>query len=297
MKRRIFLLSTTALIVSQALMAGIAPTATTEQAEAVAAGKPAHSITLKNVVIGEGIPKVIVPTTGKTAAEVLVQAERIGSNKDVDIAEFRIDYLDIALDGEALAKLGPQVAKALNGKPMILTFRTKAEGGATAIADEAYGNLYSTLIKAGFADMLDVEMFRDEAVVGQIVAEAHKAGVAVVMSNHDFEKTPATEEIVARLRRQQELGADVLKIAVMPHDAGDVLKLLDATWQMRSRYTDRPLLTMSMAGVGAVSRLSGEVFGQAMTFGMIGQASAPGQIEVTELRSVLDTIHGAVKVR
>lgn len=180
---------------------------------------------------------------------------------------------------------------------MILTFRTKAEGGATAITDEAYGKLYSTLLKAGFADMLDLEMFRDERVVRQIVAEAHQAGVAVVMSNHDFEKTPATEEIIARLRRQQDLGADVLKIAVMPHDADDVLRLLDATWQMRSRYTDRPLLTMSMGGAGAVSRLSGEVFGQAMTFGMIGQASAPGQIDVTELRSVLGTLHESVKAR
>ncbi len=286
-----------ALIVSQASRAGTVPTATVQQAESASALEPVRRIVLKSVVIGEGSPKTIVPTTAKTAATLLAQAERIGSNKDVDIAEFRIDYLDIALDGEALANLGPQVAKALNGKPMILTFRTKAEGGATAITDEAYGKLYSTLLKAGFADMLDLEMFRDERVVRQIVAEAHQAGVAVVMSNHDFEKTPATEEIIARLRRQQDLGADVLKIAVMPHDADDVLRLLDATWQMRSRYTDRPLLTMSMGGAGAVSRLSGEVFGQAMTFGMIGQASAPGQIDVTELRSVLGTLHESVKAR
>jgi 3-dehydroquinate dehydratase-1 len=138
-------------------------------------------------------------------------------------------------------------------------------------------------------------MFRDDKVVRRIVGEAHKAGIKVIISSHDFEKTPPTKELVSRLRRQQSLGADILKIAVMPHDAGDVLKLLDATWQMRRRFTKLPMLTMSMGDMGVVSRLSGEVFGSELTFGMIGQASAPGQLEVGELREVLHIIHGAVR--
>ncbi|MFT4249720.1 MAG: type I 3-dehydroquinate dehydratase [Pseudomonas sp.] len=247
---------------------------------------------VRGVRIGEGAPKTIVPITATNAEEALAQAARIGANADTDLAEWRIDYLDIALDGKALARLGPQVARALNGKPMILTFRTQAEGGTKPIADADYGKLYATLLKARFADLIDVEMFRDEAVVKRLVAQAHAAGVYVVMSSHDFKNTPDTAEIVARLRSQQALGADVLKIAVMPHDAGDVLKLLDATWQLRAS-SDRPLLTMSMGGTGVVSRLSGETFGQALTFGMLGKASAPGQVEVGRLRAVLDTIHQA----
>jgi 3-dehydroquinate dehydratase-1 len=114
------------------------------------------------------------------------------------------------------------------------------------------------------------------------------------MSNHDFHATPDTAEIVARLHKQQELGADVLKIAVMPQNPGDVLKLLDATWQLR-QSSDRPLLTMSMGPTGVVSRLAGETFGQALTFGMIGTASAPGQIEVGTLRGILTTLDNATK--
>lgn len=247
---------------------------------------------VRGLRIGEGAPKTIVPITATTADEALAQAARIAANADTDIAEWRIDYLDIALDGKALARLGPQVATALHGKPLLLTFRTQAEGGAKAIADADYGRLYAALLRARFADLLDVEMFRDAAVVQALVAQAHAAGVSVVMSSHDFQRTPDTAEIVARLQRQQALGADVLKIAVMPHDAGDVLKLLDATWQLR-RSSDRPLLTMAMGGTGVVSRLSGETFGQALTFGMLGKASAPGQVEVGRLREVLDTIHQA----
>ncbi|WP_369978685.1 type I 3-dehydroquinate dehydratase [Xanthomonas bundabergensis] len=287
----LFLSRVCAAALAGLLILAAAP-ASAQSAAAAPALPPTKVLDVRGVRIGEGAPKTIVPITATTADEALAQAARIAANADTDIAEWRIDYLDIALDRKALARLGPQVAKALHGKPLLLTFRTKAEGGARPIADADYGKLYATLLKARFADLLDVEMFRDAALVQALVAQAHAAGVAVVMSSHDFERTPDTAEIVARLQRQQALGADVLKIAVMPHDAGDVLKLLDATWQLR-RSSDRPLLTMAMGGTGVVSRLSGETFGQALTFGMLGKASAPGQVEVGRLREVLDTIHQA----
>lgn len=94
------------------------------------------------------------------------------------------------------------------------------------------------------------------------------------MSNHDFHKTPAAEEIVQRLRKMQELGADIPKIALMPQNKADVLTLLSATLEMQERYADRPIITMSMAKTGVISRLSGEVFGSAATFGAVKKASA-----------------------
>ncbi|MEE7548737.1 type I 3-dehydroquinate dehydratase [Xanthomonas sp. Kuri4-1] len=247
---------------------------------------------VRAVAIGAGAPKIIVPITATHADEALAQARRIAASPDADLAEWRIDYLDIAHDARALSALGPQVARALAGKPLILTFRTRAEGGAAAIDDAAYGALYAALLQARFADLVDVEMFRDERVVRDLVARAHRAGAYVVMSSHDFHATPPAAEIAARLQRQQALGADVLKIAVMPNDPGDVLALLEATWQLR-RHSDRPLLTMAMGPLGVVSRLSGETFGQALTFGMLGTASAPGQVEAAPLRQVLDTLHHA----
>ncbi|WDS35305.1 type I 3-dehydroquinate dehydratase [Pseudoxanthomonas sp.] len=265
-----------------------------DMTNAPASAAAVRTIAVKGVVIGEGAPKTIVPVTAKTAAEQLAQARTIGANADTDVVEWRIDYLDIASDAKALIKLAPQIATAAGGKPVILTFRTSNEGGATAISDADYGKLYAALIKAKAADLYDVEMFRDEAVVKQIIAAAHTAGAYIVMSNHDFHATPDTAEIVSRLHKQQALGADVLKIAVMPQNPGDVLKLLDATWQLR-QTSDRPLLTMSMGPTGVVSRLAGETFGQALTFGMIGTASAPGQIEVGTLRGILTTLDNATK--
>lgn len=285
-----------ALAVPLLLAAGIpaAQAAATSAAAAPVSIRHATPFSIRTTVIGEGAPKTIVPTTGASVEQVLQQAKVIGDNADADIIEFRIDYLDFASDAAKVAALGKQVAEAVHHKPLILTFRTKTEGGTKAIADADYGKLYLALIQGGFIDMLDVEMFRDPQVVSQVVAAAHKAGIKIVMSSHDFQKTPDTAEIVARLRKQDTLGADVLKIAVMPHDTADVLKLLDASAQIRAKYSDKPLLVMSMGGVGAITRLSGEVFGSDMTFGMIGVPSAPGQVDVKQLRQVLDVIHASV---
>jgi 3-dehydroquinate dehydratase-1 len=257
-----------------------------------AAPPPVTPLQVGAVRIGEGMPRTIVPITGATAEQALQQAAAIAASTSTDLAEWRIDYLDIATDAPALVALGTRIARVLDGKPMIVTFRTQTEGGSKPIRDVDYAALNAALLRGGFAQMIDVEMFRDPAVVAALVAQAHQAGVKVVMSSHDFHATPPREEIVARLLRQEALGADVLKIAVMPHDAGDVLALLDATWQVRQR-SSRPLLTMSMGGTGVVSRLAGETFGQALTFGMIGTPSAPGQVEVERLQSVLQVIHAS----
>ena len=110
------------------------------------------------------------------------------------------------------------------------------------------------------------------------------------MSYHNFQMTPPRGEMVAKLRAMQALGAAIPKIAVMPHDAGDTLRLLAATWDMHEHYADRPILTMAMGAVGAVSRVAGETFGSALTFGAVGSASAPGQLPSTVLRPMLDAL-------
>ena len=139
-----------------------------------------------------------------------------------------------------------------------------------------------------------MEAFTGDDIVRDIIEAAHASGVKVVASNHDFDKTPEKEELVRRLCRMQELGADIPKIAVMPQNKKDVLTLLAATEEMASEHADRPIITMSMAGTGLVSRLCGEVFGSALTFGAVGKASAPGQMNAADLNTVLNLIHNSI---
>ena len=240
-------------------------------------------VEVRGVRIGEGVPKICVPIVGKTKEEILAAAKSF-ENVKKDVVEFRVDWFEGVFDFA-------QVEEVLKDIPVVLTFRTSKEGGEKEIEPEVYVELNKRAAATGLIDLVDVEAFTGDAFVKEVIDAAHESGVVVVASNHDFDKTPDKEEIVKRLRKMQELDADIPKIAVMPQNKKDVLTLLSATEEMASEYADRPIITMSMAGTGLISRLCGEVFGSALTFGAVGKASAPGQMNAENLNKILTLIH------
>ncbi len=261
--------------------------------EASVAERAVEPVVVRGVAIGSGMPKILVPLTGVTIDQLHAQADALPL-PEVDIVEWRADYFATLADTSSVLACCRALADQLAGTPLLFTCRTSAEGGRATIGDQAYGDLNVALAQSGSADLVDVEYQREPAVVGRVITAAHASGVPVIASNHDFESTPSQDEIVARLRAMQELGADICKIATMPHSAADVLTLLDATQTMAHEHPGRPLITISMGALGVISRVSGETFGSAATFGMVGTPSAPGQIPVQDLRTVLQVLSRAL---
>ena len=249
-----------------------------------------NTVKVRNIEIGAGIPKICVPIVGVTREEILAAAENIKSTK-ADVVEWRVDWYEDIFDFTKTEATMQALREVLGEMPILFTFRTSKEGGEKAIETEAYVELNQNAAKTGLIDLVDVEAFTGDEAVKAVVGTAHANGVKVIASNHDFHKTPAKEEIVSRLRKMQDLGADIPKIAVMPQNKKDVLTLLAATEEMVSEYADRPIITMSMSGTGVISRLCGEVFGSALTFGAVGKVSAPGQMGIEDLTTVLGLLH------
>lgn len=276
------------LCLSGALLMSLPILSTTYAAEnTVPASKSTYVV--KNLNIGDLPVKTLVPITAKTREQALAQAKVIAENKDADIAEFRIDLLEFASDTKKVIALGQELNQILKDKPLLVTIRTSNEGGKLKVTDQEYEKIYSEYLKKPFMQLLDIEMFRDQAVVAKLTKLAHQKKVLVVMSNHDFDKTPSEQEIVSRLLKQDQMGADILKIAVMPKSKQDVFTLMNATLKVSEQST-KPLLTMSMGRLGTISRIATANMGGSLSFGMIGEASAPGQIDVTALKQFLKTV-------
>ena len=244
------------------------------------------TITIKGVKIGEGLPKICVPIIGKTMEEILDET-RFLKTIDYDIAEWRADfYNDIECIDRAKLVL-EAIRYILMDKPIIFTFRSAGEGGARRVSTKFYYELNMAMIQTRAASIVDIELFNDETEIRTLIDVAHKNSVAVIISNHDFDKTPPKEEIISRLQRASELGGDILKIAVMPTCAKDVITLLDATRIMKEKHKNRPITAISMGKQGAISRLAGGLFGSDITFAYAKKASAPGQISSEELRKIM----------
>ncbi len=178
----------------------------------------------------------------------------------------------------------------LKGRGLLFTWRTKGEGGERTISTQDYFTMLERLIPTGLVDAIDIELFFDQDRMLKTIEFAKVHGITIIMSNHDFHCTPSREVIVNRLIQMKEFLADVPKIAVMPQSSKDVLTLLTVTesWKETGKA---PVITMSMAGECLISRLCGEIFGSAVTFGAAGKSSAPGQIDAEELRRILEIIH------
>lgn len=247
------------------------------------------NLLIRNLTIGRGSPKIIVPIVGVAKDEIICSAKKIKA-ADPDVVEWRADWFKDVFNFEKVSDVLSALRTTCGDTPILFTFRTSKEGGEKAISAEHYAELNRQAAATGLIDLIDVEVFTGDEIVRDIISSAHRFNVKVVASNHDFHGTPKKDDIVSRLRKMDALGADIPKIAVMPTCRADVIALLDAT-QEADAAIDKPIITISMSGMGLVSRLAGETFGSALTFGAVGKASAPGQMNAEDLRLILELIH------
>ena len=249
-----------------------------------------NTIKVRDIEIGAGAPKIIVPIVGVTKDDIIAEAKTFDSIP-VDMVEWRVDWFENVFEFDKVEEVLKELRDALGNIPILMTFRTSKEGGEKAIEPEAYARLNIKAAQTGYVDFVDVEIFTGDEIVKKIIDGVHAAGARVIASNHDFFKTPAQSDIVYRLRKMQDMGADIPKIAVMPQNMEDVLKLLSVTYEFKEENPDTPVITMSMGKMGMISRLCGESFGSAITFAAHKKASAPGQMEMHEVADILERIH------
>lgn len=248
-----------------------------------------NPVIIRELEIGAGMPKICVPVIEKKERDIIEFVRQL-RDLPLDFVEWRADWFEGVENWESVRIVLLQLRAMLGDMPLLFTFRTKKEGGERELPYPQYAELLKRVADSKTADMIDVELFADEKVA-ELIDVIHKQGVKVIASNHDFLETPRQTEIVRRLCLMQEAGADIAKIAVMPQNEDDVKILLAATKEMADFHAETPIITMSMGELGTVSRVSGEKFGSAVTFGCVGQPSAPGQMAVEVLKEILEILH------
>lgn len=245
-------------------------------------------LSIRNVVFGTGVPKICVPVGGSTPEDIF---EEIAMAKDqkADLIEWRADCFAGLTESDKVQSFLGQLRRKAGEMPLLFTWRTEDKNLTVDVG--LYKEMNLKAIATGQIDMVDIELFMGADICREISEAAQANGVKVIISNHDFTGTPPVAEIIRRMQMMREYGADIPKMAVMPFTPQDVIVLLQATAEYGGAYATGPFITMSMKKVGAVSRISGETFGSAVTFGSIKKASAPGQLTVKDLKHILNVLH------
>ena len=235
---------------------------------------------------------ICVPIVGPTIKDIFSQVQEAAQAK-VDLIELRPDMW---MKGSSISEeeyiptivnLVEEVHSKYEKMPMLFAWRSLSEGGETSLSNENYGNLLQAIVDQNVVDAVDVELFAYTDIIGQIIKEAHHQGLQTVMSYHNFLSTPKVKRLHIYAERMISAGAAVIKFALMPTTNEDVLSVLQFTKELTERYPQLPRITMSMGKLGQMTRTCGHVFGNCLTFGTLGQASAPGQVEVAVLKQLV----------
>ena len=193
-----------------------------------------------------------------------------------DVVELRADGLPADTDWAALARMRCCC-------PVLVTVRHESEGGLRPMGTEERLHIARTLLP--LASALDWEIAQLPEVQ-ELVAEAHAAGVPIIASAHDFEKTPSLETLLEKEQRARALGADVAKFAFRLHRAEDMMTGVELLRRASGTTT-----VMGMGPLGAVSRLLYAQHGACLVYGYLGDTpTAPGQWSAALCRQSLDAL-------
>lgn len=246
---------------------------------------------LAGKMVGEGEqPLVCTPLVGKTRHSILAELKNIVA-KQPDLIEWRADYFEEITNLPEVVLMAKQIVDNEDNIPVIFTLRSKSEGGLFEenSPEERLAIIAAVCEGTGVA-YVDYELSNPPAQLQKLRQLTAATNTKIIASFHDFNSTPAREVLLEKLAAAREYGADVAKIAVMPGSLEDVLTLLSVTLEAK-RIIDIPVITVAMGAYGIASRLFGGIFGSAVTFAVGQDSSAPGQIPIEDLKTVLAIVH------
>ncbi|PQQ11476.1 bifunctional 3-dehydroquinate dehydratase/shikimate dehydrogenase chloroplastic-like isoform X1 [Prunus yedoensis var. nudiflora] len=156
---------------------------------------------------------ICAPVMAESVDQMLVQ---MGKAREVgaDLVEIRLDFLknfSPIQDLEILIKHSPL--------PTLFTYRPAWEGGQYKGDDNKRQDALRLAMELG-ADYIDVELQVAHDFYNSIQGEKPEK-VKIIVSSHNYQKTPSTEEIGDLVARIQATGADIVKIATTALDITD----------------------------------------------------------------------------
>ncbi|MGI6204992.1 MAG: type I 3-dehydroquinate dehydratase [Anaerovoracaceae bacterium] len=242
--------------------------------------------------------KICVPVTGSDPEEMKEQAAKV-RDLPCDIIEIRGDFMtpEHYMDMEVLKEMIAAV-REIAGKPVIYTLRTVREGGwAARPGGRDYIEYIRNVAEETDAEYIDIEAFGGDdyyepETIQLLCGIVNQCGKRAILSSHDFDGTPPVEDMVMKFCVMDNMGGDILKLAVTAHSKEDTYALLEAARVFHENYSEAPLIAIAMGEEGVESRICGGDFGSVMTFASGVAATAPGQMPAGELRRAIDKYYG-----
>lgn len=221
-------------------------------------------------------PRICIPIIENSLSKAQNSVHQ--ASKIADLIELRIDYLKT-----------PQIPTFLNAreKPFIITYRRREEGGKHEINDKRRLEILEEAILQGF-DYVDVEVRSKSFLLHHLIS--HRGETKIILSYHDFQKTPSINELRRLFDQMIKWKADVIKMVTLAQSWEDNLRVLSLIPYSKQR--NQEILAFCMGKKGKISRILSPLIGGAWTYASLnrGKVSAPGQLTAYEMREIWERL-------
>ncbi len=225
-------------------------------------------IKIKKTELGK-IPRIAIAIADR-------QDNKLIKSLFLDILEIRVDQFK-NIDPTYVKNVIRKRKKI--GVPLILTVRSKEEGGQRDISNKAKLNIFKDNIQ--LVDAVDIEL--ESPILSEVVKNAKKNKKKVIISWHNFQTTPNDKTLKSILSKAKKSGAHLVKIAAKANKVEDFNRLMKFTIENKSKN----IITISLGGIGSLSRLVFPGLGSLLTYAYINKPSGLGQISLDDLRDHL----------
>ncbi len=228
---------------------------------------------VRGVELGR-VPRVAGVIAGEANGRLIGKSIKDGA----DFLELRVD----TFKDRGLERLTETIKKIRDsGLPVILTVRSKKEGGRYAIDDKERVKVFNALLP--FADIVDIELSSNKKL-GNVIDSAKSRGKKVIISYHNFKSTPGVKFLEDLTGKGQDAGGDIIKIAALARGRDDLRRLARV-------LIDSPgeMIVIAMGSYGAASRIFYPILGSLLTYGSITEETAPGQFSLKTIKKEFRT--------
>jgi len=151
--------------------------------------------------------------------------------------------------------------------------------------DEERASLLKEALELGAA-YVDVETESKEHFLSDIRQSVESRQAKLIVSYHNFERTPGLEDLESVMIACFEKGADIAKMATRISGRDDILNLL-ALYNLPGEK-----VILGMGPLGRILRVMGPYLGGAFTFASLeaGKETAPGQLSIHEMNEIYKVI-------
>ncbi|MFW6016492.1 MAG: type I 3-dehydroquinate dehydratase [bacterium] len=229
---------------------------------------------------------ICLPLISKDFKE-LINDYKILLKYNPDLIEWRVDkFKNVSLEYILDSLKG--INKINNYIPLLFTLRDYDEGGYNKIDDKLKNKILINVIETGLIDIVDYEINNIRKEVYDIKKHCSVNDIKLLLSYHDYQKTPNAEIIYNKLLEGEEKGANIVKVVTMANEYNDVNTLFKVTDKIRMNKFNTPYILIAMGEKGIPSRVLSGLLGSSFIFAEGHSSSAPGQLFIDDLRLIWD---------